>query len=92
MTDLYVYYQVREEHAAELAPRVRAMQAGLSATARLLRRPESKDGLQTWMEVYPACPAPFAAALAAAVDAAGIMDRITGPRHTEEFTELVPCA
>ena len=92
MTDLYVYYQVREEHATELAPRVRAMQAGLAVPCQLKRRPESKNGLQTWMEVYPACGGDFSAQLADAVDAAGIMDRIEGPRHTEVFTELVPCA
>lgn len=65
MIDLYVYYKVREEHAERLAGLVCAFQARMlqANAARLLRRPESKDGLQTWMEVYPDVPENFAEAL-----------------------------
>ncbi|MGZ3181086.1 MAG: DUF4936 family protein [Telluria sp.] len=87
MTDLYVYYRVRAGDAAALAPLVRAMQAALGA-GQLKRRPDEKDGVQTWMEVYPAIPAGFAQRLDAAAAAAGLLDLLDGPRHTEIFTDL----
>jgi hypothetical protein len=91
MIDLYVYYKVREEDATALAPRVRALQAALAGAhgvaPQLKRRPGASDGVQTWMEVYPAVDAAFGAALAAAATAAGL-DGAAGPRHTEVFMEL----
>lgn len=92
MIDLYVYYKVRDADAASLAPRVRAMQAQLGSTAQLKRRPETRDGLQTWMEVYPSVPAGFADAVEAAALAAGLHATIEGPRRSEIFTDLFPCA
>lgn len=96
MIDLYVYYKVRDADAASLAPRVRAMQAQLAgsanAPAQLKRRPEARDGLQTWMEVYPSVPAGFADAVEAAALAAGLHTTIEGPRRSEIFTDLLPCA
>jgi hypothetical protein len=96
MADLYIYYQVRERDATALAPRVRAMQAALAArhgvAGQLKRRPEARDGLQTWMEVYPATGAGFDAALEAAVHAAALPELIEGRRHTEVFTDLITCA
>lgn len=106
MIDLYVYYKVREADAAALAPRVRAMQARLAGGAaperswqcigQLKRRPETRDGLQTWMEVYPACDAAFAAAVEAAAQGAGLAALIQGPRRAEVFVDLpedaTPCA
>jgi len=90
MIDLYVYYKVREEDAAGLAPRVRALQAALAGAhgvaPQLKRRPGASDRVQTWMEVYPAVDAAFEAALAAAATAAGL--DAAGPRHTEVFMEL----
>jgi hypothetical protein len=96
MVDLYVYYKVRDEHAAPLEALVRAMQARLASAAgvpaQLKRRPEAKDGLQTWMEVYPAVDAGFAAELEVAAKAAGLAGLIEGPRRSEVFTDLTPCA
>ena len=94
MIDLYVYYKVREEDAERLASLVRAFQAAMlqAGSARLLRRPESKDGLQTWMEVYPDVPESFVAELEAALAGAGVEDLIEGPRRVEVFTEFPPCA
>ena len=96
MADLYIYYQVRDADAAALQPAVAAMQAGLASqygvAGQLKRRPEAKDGVQTWMEVYPATAADFAAALDAAATAAGISAWIAGPRHTEVFLDVIPCA
>jgi hypothetical protein len=96
MLDLYVYYKVREENAARLQPLVRAMQATLAAqfgvAHQLKRRPQAQDGMQTWMEVYPAADDAFPAALATAARAAGFDGLIEGPRRAEVFTDLTPCA
>ena len=91
MADLYIYYRLRDEHAALLAPRVRGMQAHL-ATGQLKRRPGSSDGLQTWMEIYQDGADGFEAALAAAVQEAGLLEWTLGARHTEIFTDVEPCA
>lgn len=96
MTDLYVYYKVREADAARLAPLVMAMQQRLGESegvrSQLKRRPGAKDGLQTWMEVYPGVDTHFAATLERAASAAGLPDLIDGPRRAEVFTDLTPCA
>jgi hypothetical protein len=94
MVDLYVYYKVRDENAERLAPLVCSLQARViqPGHARLLRRPESRDGLQTWMEVYPDVPVDFAAGLEKAAAAAGLDGLVEGPRHVEVFTEIPPCA
>ena len=96
MLDLYIYYQVQEADAGRLQPLVAAMQSSLAAryslTPQLKRRPQAKDGLQTWMEVYPASPPGFEAALEQAVAEAGLVAMIAGPRHVEVFTDLEsPC-
>jgi len=94
--DLYIYYQVKDADAASLLAAVVPMQAALCArhgvACQLKRRPEARDGKQTWMEVYAATPAGFSAALDAAVEQAGLAAWTAGPRHTEVFTDLVPCA
>lgn len=96
MADLYIYYKVREADTGTLLPRVAAMQQALAAVQgiapQLKQRPQAKDGLLTWMEVYPAVPAGFEAALESAVADAGIAALIAGPRHTEEFMDVQPCA
>jgi hypothetical protein len=96
MIDLYVYYKVREQDAAPLAPRVRALQAALAArfglSPQLKRRPEARDGLQTWMEVYPGASDAFPDALAQAALDAGLDALTTGPRRAEVFMDLTPCA
>ena len=94
--DLYVYYQVRNEDAAALMPQVHAMQAQLfiryQVAGQLKRRPETRDGLQTWMEVYPATRGGFDDALTRAVLDGALLARTVGKRHTELFTDLAPCA
>ena len=96
MIDLYVYYKVRDEHAAQLEPLVRAMQARLAPEAgvavQLKRRPEARDGLQTWMEVYPGVAAAFVDRLAEAAADAGLAPLTEGPRRTEVFVEFTACA
>lgn len=96
MRDLYIYYQVREADAPALLPRVAAMQATLArqhgVTGQLKRRPETQQGMQTWMEVYPSTDEGFGAVLDAAVEQAGLPALIAGARHVEVFMEMVPCA
>jgi len=96
MLDLYVYYKVRNDQAPRLEARVRAMQARLAkrhgVAVQLKRRLDTKDALQTWMEIYAGADAGFAVAVAAAADEAGLADLIEGSRRTEIFTELTPCA
>lgn len=96
MVDFYVYYKVRREDAARLAPLVHAMARRLEqdtgVRVALKRRPEDKDGLQTWMEVYPGVTDAFGAILAQAVVDAGIDALLAGPRRLEVFTDLPPCA
>jgi hypothetical protein len=96
MIDLYVYYKVREEHAARLEPLVRAMQArlrdGYGVAVQLKRRPDAKDGVQTWMEVYPGVADDFASLLAQTERDAGLAALIDGPRRSEVFTDLTACA
>jgi hypothetical protein len=96
MIDLYVYYKVREDAADALAPRVRALQRDIAARhgvrGQLKRRPGARDGLQTWMEVYPGVDDAFAALLEQAVLDAGLDSQLAGPRHAEIFMDLTPCA
>ena len=96
MRDLYIYYQVKEEHAQALEARVRSLQARLAADSgvspQLKRRPETRDGLQTWMEIYPVVGEGFAGQLAAAADEAGLLSLTAGGRHVETFMDLPPCA
>lgn len=100
MRELFIYYQSRVECEAEVAAQVRGFQARLMSehpalVARLLRRPQAKDGLLTWMETYA-----FAtmnpdhsvdAGLQQQIEssAACLRGLIDGERHTEVFT---PCA
>ena len=93
MIDLYVYYKVRIEDAARLEPLARRLQAQLTpAGSQLKRRPGSRDGLETWMEVYPGVTEAFAADLEQAANDAGLDALIVGPRRVEVFVELTPCA
>jgi hypothetical protein len=59
---------------------------------QLKRRPEAKDGMQTWMEIYLATDPAFAAALSFAAHEAGLAALTHGERRTEIFTDLTPCA
>ncbi len=94
MTDVFVYYQLRSELASLMLPHVHAMQAELKTrfgiAVALKRRPEEKDGLQTWMEVYASVPDGFLQVLEqVAIDA---HLPLAGERHIEVFTDLPACA
>lgn len=94
--DLYVYYRVKSDAAAALHPRVLAMQDALAARHSirpgLKRRPEEKNGEQTWMEIYPGVDDSFIGLLEQAVSVAGLAELVPGPRHTEVFIDVLPCA
>lgn len=96
MIDLYIYYQVEDANATPLQAKVAGMQRALLAShgvaGQLKRRPEAKDGMQTWMEVYPAAPQDFAAIVDAAAQQAGLPDLSDCARHAEIFMDLTPCA
>lgn len=93
MIDVYVYYRVRDENAAQLRARVLSMQAGLAARfqvhASLKRRSDEPPGTQTWMEIYSATKEGFLPALHDAAHRAQLP--IEGERHIETFVD-VPCA
>jgi tartrate dehydratase beta subunit/fumarate hydratase class I family protein len=95
--DLYIYYKVKDADAVSLQAAVAAMQSTLAqrhgVAGKLKRRPETKDGVQTWMEVYESTPDGFAALLDSAVHEAGVLAWIAGLRHTEVFLDVIPpCA
>jgi len=95
--DFYVYYKVQAAHAAGLQEAVIAMQSALAmahgVAPQLKRRPQAAEGVQTWMEVYPAAGGEgFLATLDAAAIRAGLAQWIDGPRHVEIFEDLPPCA
>jgi len=94
--DLYIYYRVLESNADILRQRVLAMQSKLaqqySIPTALKRRPQEKEQLHTWMEVYPSAPDNFELVLEQAVEAANLAELIVGTRHTEQFLDFSPCA
>ncbi|AKJ29534.1 DUF4936 family protein [Caldimonas brevitalea] len=95
MRRLFIYYRIASADSRAALQAAQVMQqalrdghAGLSA--ELWRRPEEKDGMLTWMEIYTH-PAGVDAALEAAIaDAAkALAPWLQSPRHVEAF---VPCA
>ncbi|SNS78448.1 protein of unknown function [Noviherbaspirillum humi] len=90
--DLYVYYRVKADDAQALRDAARGMQAALQrehgVACSLKRRPEAKDGMHTWMEVYLSVPAGFDAILEEAAADDALRRLIAGPRHTETFLEI----
>jgi hypothetical protein len=100
MRELFIYYRSPEEHAAAVQARVHAFQVRLhrdhpALRARLMRRPEVKGGLITWMETYAIDPMTTGPCLDDALrrqieaHAQCLCGLIEGVRHTEVF---VPCA
>jgi hypothetical protein len=100
MRELFIYYRSPEERAAEVARTVREFQSRLTTrhaglTARLLRRPESIDGVHTWMETYSMNtmhnPQGVDTVLQREIEAeaAALRTCLSGERHTEVFA---PCA
>lgn len=101
MRELFIYYRSPERHASALQARVHDFQALLrrdhpALLARLLRRPEVKSGLVTWMETYTIDPMTSGPCLDETLQQqieahahSSLQGLIEGERHTEVF---VPCA
>lgn len=92
---LFIYYRVASGRAAAARLAIEALQARLRLAlpglrTQLLRRPDEKDGLQTWMEVY-AHPDGVSLRAQEHIEAAAreLQALCPGPRHVEVF---VPCA
>lgn len=92
---LFIYYRVASVDAVAAGPAVQHLQSRLCRTwpglqAQWFRRPEEKDGMQTWMEIY-ARPGGITAEVQAHIEeeARVLAPWCRGPRHVEVF---VPCA
>ena len=94
--DLYIYYRVPLNQSEQLQKQVATMQAELSqqykVATELKRRPQDKDGMHTWMEVYLDVPESFESVLKQRIVAHQLETLIDGPRHTEHFLDFSPCA
>ena len=93
--DIYLYYTVRELDAAATHTRVTALQHRLGKQydikPAVRRRPETRDGLQTWMEIYPDVPIGFDSVIEQAAREEGLSELATNGRHVEVFIALPPC-
>ncbi|HSV69252.1 MAG TPA: DUF4936 family protein [Methylibium sp.] len=94
--ELFIYYRARPEDAQRLADAVLEMQRHLCIAcpglrARLLGRPEVRDGLNTWMETYALPDGLEAVPVAAAIERAAqvLADWTVGPRRVEHFVACV---
>ncbi|RZT42214.1 DUF4936 family protein [Cupriavidus agavae] len=89
---LYVYFKVPDDRAAEALPHWhRWMETVAEATGiggTLMRRPEPRDGLQTWMESYADVPPAFDATLDGLWRQSGLAPWISGARMSERFVDL----
>ncbi len=105
MRELFIYYRVTEAHAAPARAAAVAMQARLTQAhpqllMRLLRRAETVDDNQTWMETYATDPAHtqgaagIDSALQSSIQAAALdlQPWLASPRHVEVFEAFTPCA
>lgn len=89
---LFVYFRVRDHEAAEALPHWhRWMETVAEATGiggTLMRRPETRAGLQTWMEAYADVPPAFDATLEGLWRQSGLHRWIEGERQIERFVDL----
>ena len=92
--ELFIYYRVVASREPEALACVLAFQAALrerhsTIQARLLRRPETQGGGQTWMETYaePSVVGGITETLQAEIEALALplAPLIAGPRHVEVF-------
>ena len=95
MRELFIYFRAQAEDDAAVKAAVYQMQdemrrAWPGLSARLLRRPEAKDGLRTWMEVY-SMPGPGGVtdSLQSAIEACArrAVPCPVGERHVEVFVD-----
>lgn len=90
--DLYVYYRVLAIDAEAFMTRARdylhQLRVDAQIDASLSRRPESKDGFYTWMEVIPQAGDDVDQTLASWVASSGMGGFIHGERHVERFVRV----
>ena len=90
--DLYVYYRVLASDAKAFLARACAFLHRLRVDGRidasLSRRPESKDGFDTWMEVIPQAGDAVDQTLASWVASSGMGGVIHRERHVERFVRV----
>lgn len=96
MRELFIYYRVAVGNLTAASAAVSEWQSQLrrrhpTLSARLLRRPETLDGCETWMEIYSTDPMIDAAGITAErqaeIEAGAVVlaALIEGPRHAEAF-------
>jgi hypothetical protein len=96
MRELFVYYRVRADKAAEVLAAVQRLQQELcerhpGLSARRLCRPASGDGVQTCMETYAVSAKADAQGVGPALErdietcARPLLPFLEGPRHVEAF-------
>ncbi|MBP0622710.1 DUF4936 family protein [Cupriavidus consociatus] len=89
---LFVYFRVPEAVAAEALPLWhRWMETVAEATGiggTLMRRPETRAGVQTWMESYADIPPAFDVTLAGLWRQSGLDQWVDGERQAEHFIDL----
>jgi hypothetical protein len=94
--DLFIYYRVPAAHTETMQKKIVQMQGALReqwpVSTGLKRRPELKDGCETWMEIYTQVPDDFSSALELAVAQAQVLALTEGHRHTETFMDIAACA
>ncbi len=94
--DLFIYYRVATANTNTMQKKIADMQAALReqwpVSTALKRRPELKDGCETWMEIYMRVPDDFPAALELAVGQAQVLALTEGHRHIETFVDISACA
>lgn len=93
--DCYIYYRAPAALQREVLQQATLLQAGLAAAglaAELKRRPQAKDDVHTWMEVYKDIPADFGTMLEQALQQTTLTALIQGERHFEYFVDAQACA
>ena len=94
--DLFIYYRVPAAHTETMQKKIIQMLSLLReqwpVSTGLKRRPELKDGCETWMEIYTQVPDDFPSALELAVAQAQVLALTEGHRHTETFVDIAACA
>ncbi|AEG69113.1 conserved hypothetical protein [Ralstonia solanacearum Po82] len=89
---LFVYFRIAERDAATALPCwqrwLDTVEEATGVSGTLMRRPDVRDGLATWMEWYHDIPPAFAATLAGLWETGGPREFVAGERHAEHFAEL----
>jgi hypothetical protein len=89
---LYVYFTVPDARADEALPHWhRWMETVAEATGiggTLMRRPETRAGMQTWMESYADVPPAFDETLDGLWRQSGLLSWLASERKTERFVDL----